>query len=208
MDSLSIEDAVKILNKGGVIAYPTETYYGLGCKINSEKAISRIFQTKKRLYAMPLPIIVADLDQAFGVVSLSPELAEDLQKLAQIFWPGPLSCILPAKANLSDLLTGGSGKVALRISPHPIACRLAKECGAPIVASSANISGQAPARLAQELDQVLLEKLDGVIKSLPEPAGGAASTMIELLGKQRYRLQRQGALEQTKLQSAGFFEEV
>lgn len=97
MFELSLEKAISVLNDEGIIIYPTETFYGIGCKISSEKAISSIFQAKKRLLALPLPTIVSDLEQVYTCTQISKTMQNDVEDLAKAFWAGPLTLLLPAK---------------------------------------------------------------------------------------------------------------
>ena len=135
---MCIRDSLK---SGGLLLYPTETFFGIGCRVSDDDAIARVFQVKRRLFAMPLPVILADAGQLPLVAQVAPALAEDVARLERAFWPGPLSLILPARMHISPLLTGGTGNIAVRVSPHPVPCELATLVGEPIVASSANISG-------------------------------------------------------------------
>lgn len=194
MQELTLESAIDVLKHDGVIVYPTETFYGIGCRISSEKAISSVFQIKKRLFALPLPTIVSGLEQVFACTSLSPELLKDTEELAEKFWPGPLTLVLPAKKSVSPLLTGGTGHIAVRLSSHPVAAALAEGAGEPLVSSSANISGQSPGTDLSELDKTLLSQADGYLKLGPAPQGGAASTLVELKGRRQLKVLREGAV--------------
>ena len=133
--------------------------------------------------------------------------AGDLAGLAA-FWPGPLTLLLPARADLPEALTGGSGKIAARVSSHPAARAMAKACGFPVVSSSANISGRQAVTRVQDLDPELLQSLradlDGVLDEPPVPGGGKASTIVEPLGGRRLRVLRTGALPPADLEAAGF----
>ncbi len=199
-----VEKAISVLQDEGIIIYPTETFYGIGCKISSEKAISSIFQAKKRLLALPLPTIVSDLEQVCACTQLSKAMQSDVEELAHLFWAGPLTLLLPAKKYISTLLTGGTGKIAVRLSSHPIAVALAKGIGEPIVSSSANISGKNPTACFEELDDELLKRVDGYINSAPKPKGGQASTIIDVLGDKKIKILRSGAISLEQLQEKGY----
>ncbi len=200
----NIDQAIEILNNDGLIIYPTETFFGLGCKFSSEKAISKIFKAKKRLLAMPLPVIIADLTQINLITSLSGSLYEDVLSLAEKFWPGPLSLILPARVTVSPLLTGGTGKIAVRQSSHPIAVELAKRIGEPLISSSANLSGTPPSTKVVDMDLDFLDKIDAILNMDPEPKGGLASTIIEPKGNKTFSLLREGAIASSEIISFGF----
>lgn len=204
MQNLSLESAVSVLKNEGILIYPTETFYGIGCRISSEKAISSVFQIKKRLLALPLPAIVSDLEQVFACTQLSASLVRDVEDLAVQFWPGPLTFILPARKSVSPLLTGGTNAIALRLSSHPVAAALAKAVGEPIVSSSANISGKAPVSDFKELDAELLSHADGYVDLPPSPMGGAASTLIELKGDKIVKVLREGAVSSDSIKEYGF----
>lgn len=205
--TLSLQEAARRLNGGGVILYPTETFFGIGCRADNAEAVLRVFSCKKRSLSMPLPVILGSREQLELVACPGPALAEDLAELSS-FWPGPLTLLLPAKSDLPEALTGGSGKIAARVSSHPAARALAESCGFPVVSSSANISGRQAVTLARDLDPELLLSLqpdtDGVLDEPPVPGGGEASTIVEPLGGHRVRVLRKGALPLADLEAAGF----
>lgn len=195
------------MKDGGLLLYPTETFFGIGCRADNAEAVRRVFSCKKRSLSMPLPVILADANQLDLVACPGRDLSDDLASLFS-FWPGPLTLLLPARADLPEALTGGSGKIAARVSSHPSARALAKFCGFPIVSSSANISGRPAVTCASELDPELLQALcpstDGVLDEAPAPGGGEASTIMEVLGGRSLRLLRKGALPVSELEQAGF----
>ena len=194
-----LRQAADILRSGGLIVYPTETFFGIGCRYDSEEAISRVFRSKRRLLAMPLPLIVADFEQLDSIAAPSSGLWEDIADLSSRFWPGPLTLILEARRHLSPLLTGGSGNIAVRISPH------AMQVGCPLVSSSANISGQPAVTDAADLSSELVEAVDLVLDLPPRPMGGKASTIVRPLGAGKLELLRAGALEAERLFAAGYY---
>ena len=200
MLELGLEKAVSVLNAEGIIIYPTETFYGIGCKISSEKAISSIFQAKKRLLALPLPTIVSNLEQVYAFTQLSSAVRSDVEELAKLFWAGPLTLILPAKKNVSALLTGGTGTLAVRLSSHPVA----EGVGEPIVSSSANISGKEPVSDFSALDEELLKRVNGYVNLPPKPQGGFASTIISVQGDKKIKILRHGAVSLEQLSEQGY----
>jgi len=200
----NIEQAVEILKNDGLLIYPTETFFGLGCKISSEKAITKIFKAKKRLLALPLPVIIADISQLASVTLLPDFIKEDLDLLTQNLWPGPVSIILPARVTLSPLLTGGTGRIAIRQSSHPVAVELAKKTGEPLVSSSANVSGTAPVTQISEMDKTFIENIGAILDFPPAPSGGLASTIIEPKGNKELLLHREGAVSLEKIKELGF----
>lgn len=208
MRHISMHEAANRLKNGGLVLYPTETFFGIGCRVSDEDAIARVFQVKRRLLAMPLPVILADTEQLPLVAQVPPTLAEDVARLERVFWPGPLSVIVPARMHISPLLTGGTGHIAVRVSPHPVPCELAALLGEPIVASSANISGQPAVTRAETLDAELVDAVGAVLDQGPAPSGGAPSTLVEPLGKGRLHIHRFGAVTADDLRAAGFLPET
>ena len=178
------------MKNGGLILYPTETFFGIGCRADDADAVRRVFLCKKRSLSMPLPVILGSQQQLELAAVQEKCPAGDIAALSS-FWPGPLTLLLPARKELPEILTGGTGKIAVRVSSHPSARALADACGFPIVSSSANISGR-PA------------VTDGVLDEPPAPGGGEASTIVEPLGDHRLRLLREGALCLSRLEQAGF----
>ena len=204
MRQISMQEAAARLKSGGLLLYPTETFFGIGCRVSDDDAIARVFQVKRRLFAMPLPVILADAGQLPLVAQVAPALAEDVARLERAFWPGPLSLILPARMHISPLLTGGTGNLAVRVSPHPVPCELATLVGEPIVASSANISGHPAVTRAEALDAELVQAVGAVLDTGPEPTGGEPSTLVEPLGNGRLHVRRSGAVHNDRLRAAGF----
>ena len=207
MNKVSLPDAAQCVNAGGVIIYPTATFFGIGCRADKEDAVLRVFQAKHRPLDMPLPLILGDAHQRDMVASVPEELAEDVAILTQ-FWPGPLTLLLPARPELPAPLTGGTGSIAVRVSSHPVARELARLCGFPIVSTSANISKRPAVTSASELDPELLATLtssrDGVLDLPPVPSGGQASTIVRPEGKRILEICRAGAFPSHKLKEAGF----
>ena len=168
--------AVDHLRTSRLVAYPTETFYGLAADPRSPEAIERVFSAKGRPDRMALPLIAANLTALHLCVSSFPEAAE---RLAAAFWPGALTLVLPASPALPLRLLGGGKTVGVRISPHPVAAALAAGFGAPIVATSANRSGQPAPMTAEEVRQTLGEEV-GLILDAGPTRGGQASTVLDL----------------------------
>lgn len=200
----SIEQAVERLHCNKLLIYPTETFFGLGCKASSEASISQVFKIKKRLLAMPLPVIIGNLQQLNDIVQLNPIIKEDVLLLAKHFWPGALSLILPARVNVSPLLTGGTNKIAVRQSAHPVATKIVNLLGEPIVSSSANVSGVAPVTKINNMDQDFVKSVGAVLDLTPEPSGGLASTIIEPIGNKKILVLREGQIKLSSLETHGF----
>ena len=186
--------AVSILKNGGVVAYPTDTVYGLGACMMDTKAVDRIFQVKGRPKGMALPVLLADrLQIAEIVTSVSPAA----KRLADEFFPGALTIILPKSAVVPDIITGGGKTVAFRIPNHPVPLALIQGLGKPIVGTSANLSGYPSTLTAEEVRFQIGDKIDMVIDGGKCP-GGIESTIVDLSGEKPV-IRRQGAISIEKL---------
>ncbi|MDD5450491.1 MAG: L-threonylcarbamoyladenylate synthase [Desulfovibrionales bacterium] len=175
-DQAAIRKACSILKEGGLVAFPTETFYGLGADTLNEQALKRVFALKHRGYAKPLLVIIAEKDQLHSLVSDIPAVAE---KLMDSFWPGPLTIIFKAKKGLPSLLTGGTDTVGIRISSHPVARSIALTFGLPFTATSANLSGGKDPITAQDVCNQLGEGVD-LILDAGETKGIKGSTIIDV----------------------------
>lgn len=147
-----IDRAAKILKAGGVIAFPTETVFGIGALLSKPKAIKKLFKIKNRPRSKPFQILIAGMKQAEELGKFN----EPAQKLAKKYWPGPLTLVVYKKKTVSKLVTGGTAKVGLRIPDHKTILSLLKKTG-PMVATSANQAGEAPAVSAQKVKEMLPE---------------------------------------------------
>ncbi|MGP8079976.1 MAG: L-threonylcarbamoyladenylate synthase [Dehalococcoidales bacterium] len=189
-----IKQAVTILKNGGVVAYPTDTVYGLGACMTDINAVDRIFQVKGRPKGMALPVLLADFKQIAEIVTAVTPAAK---RLADEFFPGALTIILPKSEYVPDIITGGGRTVAFRIPNHPVPLALVKGLGKPIVGTSANLSGQPSALTAAEVSKQIGDKIDMVIDGGKCP-GGIESTVIDLSGEKPV-IRRQGAISIEKL---------
>lgn len=191
------------MRQGGLVVYPTETFMGIGCNACDADAVARVYQVKQRSVQLPLPIIVSEIEKISTIATFYPAFSP----LVQRFWPGPLTVLLPACAGVPTMLTGGTGRVAVRVSSHPVAQMLSAAVGGALVSSSANISGQPAVRQAYDVDRRLLAAVDGIMLDGPEPAGSAPSTLVELLHEQStpvLRVLRLGAVSVEQLVQAGY----
>jgi len=175
-----IEKAASLLRAGGIVAYPTETYYGLGADPFNAQALARLFQVKNRPAVKPVLVLVAEPGQ---IGLLAREISATALRLMDRFWPGPLTLVLPALPSLSPLLTGGTGTVGVRLSPHPVAAALLRAVGSPLTATSANRSGQDPARTAGEVRAAFGSEVDLVLDGGKTP-GKKGSSLIGVSGSQ------------------------
>jgi len=189
--------AVDILRQGGVVAYPTDTLYGLGADAFNEQAVERVFAIKGRPHGMPLPLLIADADALSQVASDVPPLA---RVLAERFWPGALTLVIPRSANVPELVSGRGWKVGVRVPDHPVPRELARRLGAPITGTSANKSGGPDPRTAEDVRTQLGEMIDLVIEG-GDPPAGQPSTVLDLTGPSP-RIVRQGAITKEALEAA------
>jgi L-threonylcarbamoyladenylate synthase len=150
-----LEDGIAALQAGELVVYPTETFYAIGADAFSSKALQRLFQVKGREPGRPVGLIAADTAMAFSVAR---EIPIDARRLADAFWPGPLTLVLPARDGIAPELAGADG-VGVRVSPNPIARALSAGIGRPITATSANLSGGAPAKTLEQARAGLGEKI-------------------------------------------------
>jgi len=180
----AIKAAGYLLREGGVVVYPTETVYGIGCIPSDPDAAQRICEPKGRA-DKPLPLICADIKAARKVVEMTP----DAEKLATKFWPGPLTMVLPAKVKYSMWVQRGAKTLGVRVSPYPMAQKLAKEAGGVIVSTSANISGDEPAKSADEAKKIFGNKVDIILDGGPSP-GVESSTVVDLSGEEVWLLRK------------------
>ena len=169
-DNDSIKTAAKILNNEGLVAFPTETVYGLGADALNPIAAAKIYAAKGRPSDNPLIVHIADTDDVYKLASNVPEKAKQLM---EAFWPGPLTIILPKKPTVPDGTTGGLNTVAIRMPSHPVALSLIKESGVYIAAPSANTSGRPSPTEASHV----IADMDGKIEMILD--GGAVGIGIE-----------------------------
>jgi L-threonylcarbamoyladenylate synthase len=193
-----LREAVETLNGGGVVAYPTETFYALGVKIDIEDALERVFQLKGRPRFKAISLIVGGDEEAtmlirpgaFSPAGASGELTL-AQKLVKRYWPGPLTLVFPAREGLSELLTYG-GTVAVRVPGGSLALNLARAVGCPITATSANPAGMPPPREASSVKVYFRQGVDLLIDDGPTK-GGLPSTIADVTGG-RVRIIREGVI--------------
>lgn len=190
-----IKEAVGILRNGGIIAYPTDTVYGLGASMNNEKAVERIFDVKGRPKGMALPLLVSDRKQFLKLAEYVPPAA---WLLIYNFLPGAITIVLKKSDFVPDIITAGKKTVAIRIPDHPVAIALIKGLGAPIVGTSANLSGQPSLLTAKEVADSIEGKIDMVLDGGTCP-GGVESTIVDFTGK-RPVIKRKGAIALEELQ--------
>ncbi len=173
-----LAEAATIVAQGGVVAFPTETTYGLAVDPFNPEALAKLFLLKRRPEHKPLLVLVEEVS---ALAVLASEVPERFQPLMAACWPGPLTLIFPARPGLPRLLTGGTGTVGIRISSHPLARGLGRQLGRPLTATSANLSGWPPATTAAEVSKQLGRGLDYLLDG-GATAGGLGSTIVALAG--------------------------
>lgn len=171
-----VERAVAVLREGGVVAFPTETVYGLGADAENETAVRRVFEIKGRPIGHPVIVHLADVAQ---IESWARNVPDEAYALAERFWPGPLTLVLPRSPRASDLVTGAQDTVALRAPSHPIAHEILRAFGGGVVAPSANRFGSVSATRAEHVIADLGDTVDLVIDGGPSTIG-VESTILDL----------------------------
>jgi L-threonylcarbamoyladenylate synthase len=177
-DPAALRQAAGVLRGGGLVAFPTETVYGLGAHALDPAAIQRIYEAKGRPAYNPLIVHLADARSARALASEWPDEAE---RLAAAFWPGPLTLVLPKHDSIPDSVTAGLPNVALRVPAHPVAHALLREAGIPLAAPSANRSTGVSPTTAQHVARSLGARLDVIVDGGPCPVG-IESTVLSLAG--------------------------
>ena len=175
---IAINEAVAALRGEGVVAFPTDTLYGLGADTFCVEAVSRVFEIKGRREDMALPLLIGSLKQLESVAADVPSVAWDL---VQRFWPGALTLILRKSAVVPNTVTGGRDTVALRMPNHHVPLALARQLGRPITGTSANISGGPDPITAEDVRRSLGRRIGYIVDGGPA-TGGVPSTIVELTG--------------------------
>ena len=194
-DEEGLRIAAATMRNGGVVIYPTETVYGLGCIPSDPDAAKRVCEIKGRA-ENPLPLVCSDIEMARKVVQFNGAA----EKLAEAFWPGPLMFILPSKVVYPMWVTHGKKTLGLRVPGAEVPRKLAQLAGGVIVSTSANISGELPATTAKEALSQTGFKVDLVVDGGPSP-GGKPSTIIDLSGKEMWIL-RSGPITGSQIMEA------
>jgi L-threonylcarbamoyladenylate synthase len=189
--------AAAVLRAGGVVAFPTETVYGLGAHALDPRAVARIFEAKGRPAHNPLIVHAGDVEQARRLAARWPAAAE---QLAARFWPGPLSLVVERAALVPDVVTGGGSSVALRVPAHPVARELLRAAGVPLAAPSANPATHISATTAQHVMRHLAGRIEMVLDAGPAD-GGLESTVLDVRSRPA-RLLRPGLVSREALQAA------
>ena len=172
-----VERGISVLKQGGLVAFPTDTVYGLGACADNEQAVAKVYRVKERPMSLALPLLLADSAQIKEVADSVPAIA---WRLIEKFLPGPLTIVLYKAESVLDAVTGGGDTVAVRIPAHPVPVALAERVG-PIVGTSANLTGKPSPLTAGEVRSQLGDKLDLIIDGGWCP-GGRESTVVDVTG--------------------------
>lgn len=175
-EEIVLTKAAEIVARGGIVAYPTETFYGLGADITNEKAIQKIFTVKGRDFRNPISVIIGQTDDIYSLVQDVPQAAK---KLMATFWPGALTIIFKASDGVLPVLTAGTGKIGVRVSSSNAAQAIAQKLGHPLTATSANLSGKPECSRASEVAQQIGNKIDAIVDFGPT-IGDKVSTIINV----------------------------
>jgi L-threonylcarbamoyladenylate synthase len=194
----ALADAAAALRAGELVVFPTETFYAIGADPMQPAALTAIFRVKGREPDKPIALIAADTVSAFAIARKIPAEA---RLLAEAFWPGPLTIALPAREGLNPALVGSGGGIGVRVSPHPTAHALAAAAGGLLTATSANLSGQPPARTLiharQSLGARISVYVDGGALSSDQP-----STIVEFAEDGGFRILRTGVIDHSAIDTA------
>lgn len=174
----ALEQAIASLQNGGVVAYPTDTVYGLGASLHFPGSLRRMFEIKGRSREKTLPVLLAS---AADLDTVSTGVDPRLLEFASRFWPGPLTVAVPASPSLPAEVIAADGTVGVRVPAHSVALTLAQRCGGALATTSANMSGFAPARHANEIGEPIRSLVDLVLDGGIAP-GGTASTVVRQEG--------------------------
>ena len=188
-EEVLLVEAAEVVLRGGVIGYPTDTLYGLGCALFDVAAVEMVARLKRRDPSLAVISLIPDGSQVYG---LAHEVSDVAERLMAHFWPGPLSIIFRASSVIPQRVRGAGNTVALRVPKDPLCALLLDRLGGPLVSSSANLSGQRPAESAEEVVRIFGNQLDLVIDGGPRRQ--KSSTLVDVSGP-KPRLLRHGPLD-------------
>ena len=192
----AIDEAAKWIRAGYVIAIPTDTLYGLAADPFNAAAVARVFDVKGRAAGRALPLIAADVAQ---IASTLGRLSATAARLADRFWPGPLTLVVPAARQLAREVSGGTGTVGVRVPADGIARAVCAACGHPVTATSANLSGEPAVSAPDDVEQALGDRVEFMLDAGRTP-GGAPSTIVDVTAGEP-RLVRAGAIAWEEIQA-------
>ena len=198
-DPEAIEKAAAVIKTGGTIAYPTRCLYGLGTDPFNAGAVAGIFSIKQRSAQKPILILIDHPRQLERLVTHVSKIAANIMRQ---FWPGKVTLVFEAGAGVSTDLTGGTGKIGIRLPGHPVAAALVEAVAGPITGTSANISGHPGCHQIDALESAVAHQLDLVLDAGPL-AGGRGSTVVDVTGEDRPKILREGVISARDIMLAG-----
>lgn len=186
-----IQKAVRILREGGIVIFPTDTAFGIGCRIDSEKAIRKLFEIRKRPESQATPVLADTLEMAQDYLLPIPKKVID--KLIKPYWPGALTIVLLCRIDkVPELVRGGGATIGVRVPNHPVIQQIIKDVGVPILGPSANFHGERTPYRFEDLDKNIVKLVDYVV--FGECFIKQASTVIDC-SKNPWKIVRQGAVK-------------
>ncbi len=191
----ALEQALKALRQGGLVAFPTDTVYGVAASVARPLAIEEIYRAKGRPRSRPIPVL---LDSAQSLERVAEDIPPEAWALARRFWPGPLTIVVQRSSSLPDVITAGGPHVAVRVPDHEFALRLLQAAGGALAATSANLSGQPDPVTAEEVLGYLEGRIDLILDG-GRCRGGNPSTVVDLTGM-RPTILRPGPISPQDLQ--------
>lgn len=189
-DPIVVAEIAEILKAGAVIAYPTDTYYGLGADMYNEAAVKRAFDIKGRMHDKPILILIAKKRDLPTLVA-TKDMSSSVQRVMDTFWPGPLTIVFYASKSVSDHLTASTGKIGIRLPEHTFCIKLINKLGRPITATSANISGAQSLNNPSDVLNAIGDRIDVLVDG-GMTKGGCESTVLDVTGDEPVIL-REGA---------------
>jgi L-threonylcarbamoyladenylate synthase len=194
-NAAGIARASVLLRRGGVVGVPTDTVYGLAAHSMLAVGVEKLYIVKGRERLKAIPLLLARTEDMELVASTVPEWA---WRLAERFWPGPVTLVVPRAASVLDQVTGGSPSVAVRVPAHDVALTLIREVGAPLAVTSANLSGQQETVAADEVARALERRVPLILDAGPCP-GGVPSTIVDVTGESPVILRRGAVVDRVEL---------
>ena len=190
MDKVLI--AANTLRNGGIVIFPSDTVFGIGCRVGDPAAIRKLYKIRNRPEEKPSLILAESIKQ----VEIYAYLTKEAKILAERFWPGPLTMILKAKKEVSKLVLGEDNSIGIRVPNLPYLKNLIKQVGEPILAPSANFTGKRPPKIFSEIDRNLTELVDYVLKI--DCGSGKPSTVVRMIGS-NHKILREGAIKSDQI---------
>jgi L-threonylcarbamoyladenylate synthase len=189
-----LKKAAKLVKKGGLIIYPTDTVYGLGCDPYNLQAVKKVFEVKGRKNK-PLPVLISSMKKALDLAYFTSEALKIVKK----YWPGPLTIVLKRRENAPSFLGGDPSLIGLRIPKHPVALKLIRLCGGSLIGTSANLTGKKPPTTVDEAIKQIGDKVDLIIDG-GETAIGLGSTVLDL-STETPKILREGPITKEEISS-------